>query len=644
MHSTKPKEAVHKQSARSYLVFLTAVATAFALYGLSSSLTEYTVCSSSSRIYTVSELQPQAQCITIKNERIIHLGKHDDIVSSTVNVPLLNWKIPFRWPPVSYVDPTDIIVPGLADAHAHVLENGWMMQLPLGGSKSVQEIVERVKSYIHDHPDVLHDPDRWIEGMGWDQTRWQNEEFPKAADLDQDPLLKGRPIVLSRVDGHARWVSPRVLEIMGTLPEDSEIVGGQIIRDSQGHPTGIFVDNAMDLIPIPPWTHNQMEEYFSATANLALQYGLTSIHDAQTKIPMVEFFQKKADEGAIPLRLYLMGSVALHGNNSDSDAAETAAYIDSDWKHGIPRFVNYGRQGRLTLRSVKLFADGALGSWGAAMLAPYSDHPDLQGTLLQAPEVLRAAVRRFWEDDMQVNVHCIGDKANRITLDIFEELIREQDINVSSWRPRIEHAQIIDRHDLHRFGKLGVIASVQPTHATSDMWYAESRLGPDRMEGAYAYATLLRVSGDKILPLGSDFPVEGVNPLLGFYAAVKRLAVDGSSPHGPSGWFPNERLTRREALKGMTLDPAYASFQEQDIGSLEIGKKADFVVFDRDFVDCGNEEEASCNGSEILEAKVKTVVIDGRVVRGALPQPKDNVTFWGIISKLGAYVRATGLL
>jgi len=282
-----------------------------------------------------------------------------------------------------------------------------------------------------------------------------------------------------------------------------------------------------------------------------------------------------------------------------------------------------------------------LGSWGAALLAPYSDNPDSRGILLQPPDVLRAAVRRYWGDNMQVNIHCIGDRANHIALDIFEELIQEKTINVSEWRPRIEHAQIFDLHDIERVGKLGVTASVQPTHATSDMWYAEKRLGPERIKGAYAYSTLLRLSPHGTLPVGSDFPVEGVNPLLGFYAAVKRLAVDGTSPHGSSGWFPNEKLTRKQALKGMTLDAAYASFQEHVIGSLEVGKKADFVVFDRDFVGC--EDEEVYDGSEILEAKVKAVVIDGKVAWGSLPQLEAKTVIWRAVEKLRTYVRDTAL-
>ncbi|KXN84714.1 Putative amidohydrolase YtcJ [Leucoagaricus sp. SymC.cos] len=550
MDSTKPPRnvppAMRPWLPLSKAFLLTFGAAALAVHSFWPSFSEYTLCSRNGQIYTVNDAQPLTQCITVQDSRISRVGSYEDVALISIRVPFLGRAFKIRRPTVLFVDVPHIIVPGLADAHAHVLENGWMMQLPLAGSASVQ---------------------------------------------------------------------------------------------------GIFVDNAMDLIPLPSWSHQQMEEYFSTTVNTALQYGLTSIHDADTKMPMVTFYKRKAEEGKIPLRLYLMGGVHLPSNGSEVDIA---TYISDEWEHGIPRFVNYGKQGRLTLRSVKLFADGALGSWGAALLAPYSDNPGVQGLLLQPPEVLRAAVRRYWRDDMQVNIHCIGDKANRLALDIFEELIKEKAVNVSEWRPRIEHAQIIDMHDLERVGKLGVTASIQPTHATSDMWYAEKRLGPKRMKGAYAYATLLRTSGHGALPLGSDFPVEGVNPLLGFYAVVKRLAVDGTSPHGPSGWqvgmdktYPNECLTRKQALKGMTLDAAYASFQEHEIGSLEVGKKADFVVFDRDFVGCLDEEV--CDGSEILEAKVKAVVIDGKVAWGALPGLDAREVMSEVFEKAKASVRGLAL-
>ncbi|KIK64916.1 hypothetical protein GYMLUDRAFT_220129 [Collybiopsis luxurians FD-317 M1] len=558
---------------------------------------EYSVCSKSGSIYTVDEARPQVECISIKGTRISDIGSLQKIQAKKDGVFGLLTRL-FGSPKVSYIDSNAIVVPGLTDSHAHIIENGFKMQLELETCKSITEILDRVKAYILSHPDVHNDPSRWIEGFGWDQTKWPEKRFPTAADLDADPLLKGRPIALRRVDGHAMWVSGHVLENMGDLPTDVE--GGLIIRDSNGVPTGIFVDNAMTLVPVPEWTEEQMTQFFDATMKAALSYGLTSVHDADSSTKMIEVMKKQADAGKIPIRLYAMGNVLS----------------DEYWGSKIPRLINYGKHGRLTVRSIKLYTDGALGSWGAALLEPYSDKPETSGLMRSTPEALSNLVKQFWKDGWQVNIHCIGDRANHIVLDIFQGLIEGKNTdggvkaNVTEWRPRIEHAQIMTMDDLRRTGKLGVIASVQPTHATSDMWYAEARLGPNRIKGAYAYQTLLRESPIHILPLGSDFPVEGVNPLLGFYAAVSRLSVDGMSPHGEQGWYASEALTRPQALKGMTLDAAYASFSEHERGSLTTGKKADFVVLDRDIMQIPYRE--------ILETKVLATVIDGKVAYGKL--------------------------
>ncbi|KAJ6593564.1 amidohydrolase family-domain-containing protein [Mycena capillaripes] len=557
---------------------------------------EYTLCSHTKSIYTVDETQPRAECISVRGGRIAAVGDETGLRG--------NWLANFLYPSgaqVRHIEPGQIIVPGLADAHAHLLQQGYKMQLQLDNAKSVQEVIERIKAYIIAHPDVHADPSRWIEGMGWDQTKWPGAKFPTAADLSSVPLLRGRPILLFRVDVHAAWVSERVLEIMAPLPPDSDVEGGSIIRDASGKPTGIFVDNAMTLIPTPSWAPEQYFDFFNIAVAESLKFGLTSVHDASTDPAAVAFFKGAAEAGKLPIRLYLM-AVPFSENFTDWQPSK------------IEHLTNYGVHGRLNLRSVKLFTDGALGSWGAALIAPYSDKPDTRGIMRSSPESMDQLIRSAWEAKMQVNVHCIGDRANEVVLDIFGNILAEEarngNVDITAFRPRIEHAQILQPTDLDRIGKLGVIASVQPTHGTSDMWYAETRLGPDRIKGAYAYRTLLEASPQKVLPLGSDFPVEGVNPLLGFYAAVSRLGVDGRSPHGNGGWFPAERLTRVQALKGMTLDAAYASFSEADLGSLVVGKKADFVLLDRDIM--------KVEPAEILRAKVLATVIDGEVAYGSL--------------------------
>ncbi|KAJ8074808.1 hypothetical protein PM082_019133 [Marasmius tenuissimus] len=564
------------------------------------------ICSKSSKIYTVDSATPRVECIGIYGSNILDTGSLADVTRSFESARWLNMlsyvpsaitSLIYRAPKVTWIDENSIIVPGLADAHAHIIENGFKTQLQLDTAKSVSEVIERVKAYILARPDIPED--RWIEGMGWNQEKWPEARFPTAADLDADPLLKGRPIALRRVDGHATWVSSR----------------GLIVRDEEGRPTGVFVDNAIDLIPAPEWSEEQLSEYFNITMTDALSFGLTSIHDADTRPQMRKFFIKQAEAGrflwAVPL------DFRLNGLYPHTENPQMRLFVMLNGNEEVPpngQLYNHGKHGRLTIRSIKLYTDGALGSWGAALLEPYTDKPDTKGIMRYTHAEVDQLIRKYWKAGWQVNVHCIGDKANHVVLDVFEDIIKgktdETKANVTEWRPRIEHAQIMTQDDLKRAGALGVITSVQPTHGTSDMWYAETRLGPDRIKGAYAYQTLLKNSPIGILPLGSDFPIEGVNPLLGFYAAVAHLAVDGTSPHGEGGWYPSERLTRAQALKGMTLDAAYASFTEKDYGSLEPGKKAEFVILDKDIMTVPFED--------ILQTKVRATVIDGRVAYGEI--------------------------
>ncbi|KAF9004323.1 amidohydrolase 3 [Cyathus striatus] len=467
-----------------------------------------------------------------------------------------------RGPKLVDLDQGHIVVPGLSDAHAHIIETGYMMQLPLVGCNSAEEVVQRVKSYVLSHPEVQSNHSEWIEGMGWDQTRWPGEKFPTAADFDREPILRNRLISLSRVDGHAKWVSSSVLEVIGDLPDDVE--GGLVVRDRAGKPTGVFLDRAMKLIPAPKWTQEQMGAFF--------ERGLTSIHDADSQLHFIEFYMRRAEEGTLPVRILWLETFEDEG-------------LRPLWK--------------LNLRAIKIFVDGIyftfnsnMGSWGGAMIEP--------GIIRIQPSKLKDMVVEFWKNGWQVNIHCVGDRANREVLDIYEHIL---------WRPRIEHAQILTQEDIERMGKLGVIPSVQPTHVTTEMWYAEDRLG-ERAKGAFPFQSLLRASTVKVLPLGSDMPVESINPLYGFYAAITRLSVDGRSPHGHNGWFSEQRLTRHQALKGMTLDPAYASFSEDELGSITPGKKADFVVLDKDIM--------TITPLEILHTNVVATVIDGSVVYGKL--------------------------
>ncbi|KAI0341229.1 hypothetical protein BDW22DRAFT_1359484 [Trametopsis cervina] len=580
----------------------------------------YAVCGQSpNSIYTVDDTKPNVDCILVHQDEVRVTGNTSEIhrywgeYQSEVIKRFYGNEPKARKPLSMYhLKPGSIIVPGLTDSHAHLIEYGFKMQLPLDNASSLEDILDIIEAYVDEHPEVHEEPPTWVQGMGWDQTRWNgwSGQFPTAAHLASRKSLQDVPISLSRVDGHALWVSSRALEIAQQQlpgkrwPSDDDVAGGQIVRDSTGHPSGVFVDNAMALVRPPPWSLEDRDSYLALALQDAVSVGLTSVHDAASTLDNIETFRSFADDGRLPIRIYAMGN------------SENKTY----WGNSIPRLEDYGEHERLNIKSIKLYTDGALGSWGAALLQPYSDKPATSGLMRIDPGTLETVVEKFWEDGWGVNIHCIGDRANKVVLDIFERIMTaesqktgEDILTVADRRrPRIEHAQIMRLEDLQRAGRLGVITSVQPTHATSDMWYAEKRLGSERIRGAYAYQTLLQASPKHILPLGSDFPVEGINPLLGFYAAVSRLDVRGESPHGSSGWYPSEKLTRAQALKGMTLDAAYASFAEARLGSLEPGKKADFVVLDRDIM---SEDTPA---SEILKTVVQATVIDGRIAFGAL--------------------------
>jgi len=403
--------------------------------------------------------------------------------------------------------------------------------------------------------------------------------------LESDPVLQGRPIVLQSKDCHALWVSQAALAPSYPLPE--EVDGGVVVRDEAHKPTGVLLDNAQELLKQPKLSHADLLRRFEVTVREAHKRGLTSIHDAGLDPSSLEFFHTEAAKAPLPIRIYGM----KYFN-------ETVGY---DGSHPILL-----PEKRLNVRSMKIFTDGALRTGGAALREPYSDHPETTGFMRIDQAVLSDVVPKFLSAGWQVNVHAIGDRANEVVLDVFEASLKG--VNVSALRPRLEHAQILTPRDMGRLGKLGVIASVQPTHAISDMWYAEERLGPERIKLLYPFRSIMR-AGARIT-LGSDFPVEGINPLAGFYAAITRLSFAGDSPHGPAGWFPEERLTRDEALRGMTIDPAYASFSEAEMGSLEVGKVADFTILSKDIM--------AVPVSEIMSTAVVATVIDGEAVYGQL--------------------------
>ncbi|KAJ3798626.1 amidohydrolase family-domain-containing protein [Lentinula aff. detonsa] len=555
----------------------------------------YVLCSpeGTQKIYTVDNANSRVQCILINDAVIIHTGSLAQVLQQWQNSSTRS-KLTFKYynaPPVRYIQPGAIVVPGLSDSHAHILEYGATLQLPLEGTKTVNETVARVRDYILSNADINSDKSKFVLGGGWDHTVWPSGAWPTAADLESDPIIRGRPVVLQSKDCHALWLSQTALESSFPFPE--KVDGGLIVRDDFGNPTGMLLDNAQDLVRQPKLLEDDLLKRFNSAIQKAIEYGLTSIHDAGLDPASLNFFEQEARRRTLPIRIYGM------------------SYFDENgeyWGNTTTPLIATG-DGRLTARSVKIFADGALRTGGAALYEPYADNPTTNGLMRLDTEVLFKYIPLFLRDGWQVNVHAIGDRANGLVVDAFQASLNGA--NVTALRPRLEHAQLMTKADMHRLGKLGgkaVIASVQPTHAISDMLFAEDRLGPERVKNLYAFRTLIE-SGARIA-LGSDAPVEDLNPLAGFYAAITRLSRGGESPHGADGWFPEQRLTREEALRGMTIDPAYASFTETFLGSLEVGKRADFVVFSQDIM--------TAPVNRILATKVLATAVDGKLVYGAI--------------------------
>jgi predicted amidohydrolase YtcJ len=449
------------------------------------------------------------------------------------------------------------VLPGLIDSHGHLYGLALTYtQADLVGAASKAEVLERLRRFAA----TLSESD-WLLGHGWDQNDWPEPVFPSRADLDAE--FPDRPVWLVRIDGHAGWANSAALaQADRDLSGDWQPEGGAILRDAEGQASGILIDKAMNLVEglVPPLSDPLVEAALERAVKTLVGLGLTGVHDPGVDRDVVDRYRAMIAAGAMPLRVYAMAD----GVNPTLDwLCESGPLADPSR--------------RLFMRSVKLFADGALGSRGAALLDDYSDDPGNNGLLFSTDEALREQMRRVLSCGLQLGVHAIGDRANRQVLDAYAALLPEFPGNPG--RHRIEHAQVVHPADLPRFAELGVIAAMQPIHATSDMYWAGERLGPARLAGAYAWRSLL--DGGAKLAFGSDFPVEAVNPMLGIYAAVTRQDLDGW-PEG--GWQADERLDRADAVRALTLDAAYAAFMEDDTGSLEVGKRADFIVLDRDLM------------------------------------------------------------
>ncbi|GAB58819.1 amidohydrolase [Rheinheimera nanhaiensis] len=454
------------------------------------------------------------------------------------------------------------LLPGLIDGHGHVLGLGQnLAQVELRGSQSEQEAVARVAAFAQANQDAP-----WIVGRGWNQVLWPSNAFPSSASLDE--AISDKPVYLERIDAHAGWANSKALALAGISKDSIDPPGGEIVRDANGNPTGVLIDNAMLLVEqhIPTPDNAAKVRALNAAFDHLLALGITSVHDAGVDSDTVKLYQQLAGEQKLPMRIYPM----LSARDPQLPLWLEAGIIDDPTDY-------------LDIRSVKIYGDGALGSRGAALIEPYSDKPEQKGLLVTEPDKLTQIMQMTIAAGFQTNVHAIGDLANRLVLDRFEQLVPEDKRAAS--RHRIEHAQIVSPKDIPRFAKLQVLPAMQAVHATSDKNMAGDRLGVARLRGAYAWRSF--IDQGSIIVGGSDFPVELANAFHGIHASVTRQSQD-NQPVG--GWLPEQKLSLTEALRSFTVDAAYGAFQEDSMGTLAPGSWADFIIIDRDIYQIPSEQ------------------------------------------------------
>lgn len=509
-------------------------------------------------IYTVDSSFSTAEAMVVKDGKILATGKTAELEKIYDAKEKIDAEGKF-------------IYPGFIDAHAHFKGYGESLQrVNLMGTNSWDEVIEKVKQF------AAENPEGWITGRGWDQNDWDVKVFPSNYKLNE--LFPDRPVLLTRVDGHAAIANKAALDIAGIQPGDN-IEGGDI-EEMEGTLTGILIDNAIKIVSakIPAATDEQFKKALLAAQQNCFAMGLTTIDDCGLSSESVERIKGLQQSGDLKMRLYVM----LSDNKENYDYAAKNGMIKTD---------------RLNVRSFKVYGDGALGSRGACLLEPYSDRSGHYGFLLSSPAHFDSIANWIYDKGWQMCTHAIGDSGNRTILNIYAKYLKGK--NDLRWR--IEHAQVVNRYDFHLFGDNSVIPSVQPTHATSDMYWAGDRLGRERVAGAYAYKQLLNENG--WLPLGTDFPVEDISPFKTFYAAVVRKDAKGWPDNG---YQVENALTREETLKGMTIWAARSNFEEKEKGSLEKGKFADFVILDSDIMKVAPEK--------IMEVKVLKTFLGGEKV------------------------------
>lgn len=519
------------------------------------------------RIYTADLTRPMARALAVRDGRIVFAG-------SIRGAEALAGPRTERWDLGGKT-----VIPGMVDAHVHLVSLGQALRIvDLTGTTSYDEVIARVAERAR-----AVRPGEWIRGRGWDQNDWAVTRFPPHDALSR--AVPNNPVVLGRVDGHALLINARALELAGITRTTTDPAGGRIVRDSTGNPTGVLVDRATGLVNrvIPDDTPDDVRAATLAAIAEMNRWGLTGVHDAGVGEDVIAIYEELARAGHYDIRNYVM-------------VRADEATLDR-WMARGPRDSLY--DGRLWFRAIKISADGALGSRGAALLEDYSDDPGNRGLLTADSAFMRRVAAKALRSGFQVNVHAIGDRANRRVLDIYADALRE--VPTADHRFRIEHAQILNYHDIPRFAELDVIPSMQGSHQTSDMYWVPNRIGWNRSQGTYAWRSLLETG--VVIPNGSDTPVEAPNPLISFKAFVSRTDADGY-PEG--GWFPAQKTTRQEALLSMTLWPAYAAFMEDVSGSITEGKYADFVVLDRDIM--------TVAADQILGTRVEMTVLGGRQV------------------------------
>lgn len=520
-------------------------------------------------VYTFDDAGTVAQAVALRGSRIAAVGSSDDLRT--------------RFAADTVIDlGGKTVIPGLIDGHGHILgEGGFLENLDLVGTTSPGQIAALVRERAANSAGG-----QWIAGRGWDQNRWEDKEFPDHTLLDEAAPMN--PVVLRRVDGHAIWVNAKALEAAGLTAMTKDVEGGKIYRDGSGAPTGVLVDNAMALIDtvLPALSDANVEDRLRLALEECARFGLTEVHDMGADLQTIAAYKRLIDRGECPIRVY----AAVGG------AGPTWDFYRS---HGPE--TGYGGD-MLSVRALKLYIDGALGSRGAALVESYTDDPGNRGLTLMSEAELDTLCLQACAAGFQVCTHAIGDRGNHLVLDAYERALKPLGMNESrNRRWRIEHAQVLLPSDIPRFAALAVLPSMQPTHATSDMPWAESRLGAERIEGSYAWRSVLNTG--TIIIGGSDFPVESVNPLWGIYAAMTRSDRTGY-PEG--GWRPGQKMTREEAVRCFTRWAAYGAFQESSKGTIAPGKWADLTVLSKDIM--------QVPAAEILKTDCEMTIVGGKII------------------------------